>query len=607
MSLAALLLLAFLVATLVAFFFELLPVDVTALCLLTALLLTGVVPLEEAFDGFANHGVLTIGGLFVLSHALIRTGLLEVLGDRLSRRFATRQWIGVGLFLTLVALLSGFLNNTAVVAMTLPLAVDLCRRLKISPSRVLMPLSFAAIFGGTLTLIGTSTNLLVSSLLARTDAPPLGMFEFTPLGLVFLACGMLYVLFFAPRLLPSRTGGASLARDFDMEPYLTELEVSEGSGVIGKTVRDLQLNTRYDVTVLAVVRGERRITDNLRALALREGDLLVARGAMEDILKLRQEQGVALLSDVKLTDEDFDRWGGDAAGEGAKAEQVLVEALVRRGSALIGRTLEQVDFRRRYGGFVLAVRREAATLRERLAKTRLQFADTLLLVTSRDRLPELRRTQDLLLTTELDLQLRRERFWWLPVVLIPLVMVLAATETVDLLTGVLASVALLLALGVLRPQDSYRAVDWQVIVFIAAFIPVGNAMLDTGLADVIAKLALAPGNWFGPKVAPWVAVSLLYLVTSLATEVLTNNAAAIVLTPVALQMGTALEVDPRAFVFAVCFAASASFMTPTGYQTNMMVYGPGNYRFTDFVRFGAPLNLLFWVVGSVMIPVLFPF
>jgi di/tricarboxylate transporter len=596
MGLEATLLLIFLAAALASFFFELLPVDVTALCLLFALVVSGLVPLDTAVAGFSNKGVLTIGGLFVLSHALVRTGLLEIVGERLSTRFGRRRWIGIAVLLGLVALMSGFLNNTAVVAMTIPLAVEVCRRLQVSPSKVLMPLSFAAIFGGTLTLIGTSTNLLVSSIVEVAGARPLGMFEFTPLGIVFLAAGLGYVLLLAPRALPERAEIESLTREFEMGAYLTELRVIEGSKLVGKTVRDIRMSERFDVIVLAVIRDAERITEKLRSVRFRPDDVLVVRGGTAGLVRLRNETGVALLSDVKLTDEEL---SGD--------EQVVVEALVSPNSGLIGKTLHDVDFRRSYGAFVLAIRREQATLRERLARTPLRFADTLLLVSSQDRLDELRRNQDLVVTSELDLRLRRERLWWLPLLLIPSIMVLAATGVIDLLVGVMGAVVLLLALRVIGPQESYRAVEWRVIFFIAAFIPVGDAMFRTGLADVLAAAVLAPGAVAPPGLAPWVAVSALYLVTSLATETVTNNAAAIVLTPVALAMAAELGVDARPLIFAVCFAASASFMTPTGYQTNMMVYGAGNYRFADFTKFGAPLNLLFWVLASLLIPVMFPF
>lgn len=596
MGFEALLLLVLLVATLASFVFEVLPLEVTAMCLLAALLLTGLVSLDEAVAGLSNPGVVTIGGLFVLSHALTKTGFLEIVADRLSGRFARRPWLGVAALLALVALMSGFLNNTAVIAMTIPLAVDLCRRFRLSPSRVLMPLSFATIFGGTLTLIGTSTNLLVSSLTAQAGLERLGMFEFTPVGVIFLLAGLGYVLLLAPRLLPDRAATEPLTRKYEMAAYLTELRVVAGSKLVGATVRELDLSRRYDVTVLAVLRDKERLEDRLRTLRLAAGDILVVRGAMPGLLRLRNELGAALLTDVKLSDSEL-----------TGSDQVVVEALITPTSSLIGRTLRDVDFRSHYRAFVLAVRRLEQTLHERLADTPLRFSDTLLMVTSRDRLEELRRHEDLVVISELDLKLRRDRFWWLPLVLIPAIMALAALGILDILAGVLVSCVLLLALGALTPREAYRAVDWSVVLFIAAFIPVGSAMFRTGLADALAGVVLAPGTWVSPSLAPWLALSVLYLATSLITETITNNAAAIVLTPVAIAMGESLGVEARPFVFAVCFAASASFMTPTGYQTNMMVYGPGSYRFLDFTRFGTPLNLFFWIAASFLIPWFWPF
>jgi di/tricarboxylate transporter len=596
MSLDAILLLVLLVATLLAFFFEVLAVEVTALALLSAILLSGLVTLEEALAGFSNKGVLAIAGLFILSHALVKTHLLEVVADRLGRRFGARPRTGVAVLLLLVALMSGFLNNTAVVAMAIPLAFDVCRRLQISPGKVLMPLSFAAIFGGTLTLIGTSTNLLVSTEAVKHGEAELGMFEFFPLGLVFLMVGLGYVVLLAPRMLTDRSASESLTRKYELAAFLTELRVQEDSKAIGRTVRELDISQRYDVTVLGLIRGSERFNEDLRVIRLRAGDVLIARGAMPGMLRLRDDLGVALLTDVKLSDSEL-----------ADEEQVVVEALISPASSLIGRTLREVDFRRHYGGFVLAIRRAQATLRERLAHTPLRFSDTLLVMTSRARLEELRAHDDLVVTTELDVQLRRQRFWWLPLALIPLIMVVAAIGVVDIVVGILVSLVILMGSGAIKPRESYRAIDWSVVVFIAAFIPVGVAMDRTGLSRLLAQSVLVPVGWFPEALAPFVAISAIYLVGSLATAMITNNAAAIMLTPVAISMANTLEVAPRPFVMAVCFAASASFMTPTGYQTNMMVYGPGSYRYLDFTRFGAPLNLLFWVLATFLIPWFWPF
>lgn len=590
------LLLVFLAATLALFLFEVLPVEVTAMCLLAALLLSGIVTLEEALTGLSNEAVVTVGAMFVLSHALAKTGLLELGAQRLAEAVGPRSWLGVALLLGAAGLMSGVLNNTAVVAVLIPLAVDLCRRFDLNPSRVLIPLSYTSIFGGTLTLIGTSTNLLVSTISHKGGEGRLGMFEFAALGAVFLAVGLVYVLAAGPRFLPTRAAAVSLTRKYSMAPYLTELRVLGTSKLVGRTVRELDLSSRYDLTVLAVVREGERLVRDLQAVRFEADDVLLVRGSVESLLKVRSELGVALLTDIKLNDREF-----------AEGGQVVVEGLVPPNSPLIGNTLEELDFRRRYGAFVLAIRRLGATLHTRLARTPLRFSDTLLMVSSRDRLDDLRRQADLVITSELDLHLRRHRFWWLVLALLPAVMVLAALGIVPIAAGALVACVTLLAVGALSPRETYRSVDWSVLFFIAAFVPLGDAMFKTGAADFLGAVVLAPVGWIPAELAPWVAVSLVYLVTSLMTELITNNAAAILMTPVAIGMAHELGVDPRPFVFAVCFAASASFMTPTGYQTNMMVYGPGSYRFTDFTRFGAPLNLLFWLLASLLIPRFWPF
>ena len=585
-----LLLLVLLGATLAAFVTELLPVEVTALALLSVLLLTGIVSVQEALSGFSNEAVVTVGAMFALSHAVAKTGLLETAAEWLSRAVGPRKWLGIALFLSIASLLSGFLNNTAVVAILIPLAIEFCRRFGLAPARILLPLSYASIFGGTLTLIGTSTNLLVSSLAADGGEEPLGMFEFAPLGAVFLVVGIVYVVVLGPKLLPDRDEAPTLVGKYQMAPFLTELRVAEGSKLIGQTVRDADLNRRYDVMVLAVLRGDERIVENLRQLPLAAGDLLVARGTVEGFVRLRGEQGLALLSD-KVPEAEL------AAGD-----QILAEALVPPNSSLIGRTLQELDFRRRHQAFVLAIRRLGATLHQRLAETPLRFSDTLLLVTTKGHLDELRRSEEILVTSELDLTLHRHRLWWLVFLVLPVAMTLAALGVVPIVAGALAACVVLLAVGAITPRETYRAVDWSVLFFIAAFVPLGDAMFNTGAADLVGSAILFPVRWLPAELAPWAAVSLLYLGTSLLTEVLTNNAAAILLTPIAIGMSHALGVDARPLVMAVCFAASASFMTPTGYQTNMMVYGPGNYRYRDYLRLGAPLNLIFWIVASLLIP-----
>ena len=596
MTLEVLFMLGLLVATLTVFALELFPMEVTALGILAILLVTGIVDAEHAVVGLSNPAVVTIGMLFVLSHALTKTGLLEVAAGRLSRMVGPRKWLGVGIMLVTVSLSSAFLNNTAVVAMFIPLAIDVSSRLRISPSKVLLPLSYAAIVGGTLTLIGTSTNLIVNSFVTAAGMPALGMFEFTRMGWIYALVGVAYATIFGRRLLPSRASLDSLTRKYHMGTYLTELRVQKNSSLVGKTCKEVGINQNYDITVLAILRDKQRIVENIRNIPLLPGDTMMVRGVVDNIMRLRNEQGVSLLSDIKLGDEAL-----------ATNEQVLAEGLINQTSRLINKTLRDLDFRRHYGAFVLAVRRHGSTLRKKIAHTPLQASDTLLILAPKERLNELRRSDDMIIISEAEYKLHRGRYWWAVMAILPLLMILVSTGIIDILRGSLLAVVILLLIRAVDIREAYRSVEWSVLLLIAAFVPVGYAMVTTGTARFIASGILAFTSYWPADLAPLVTLSLLYLTTSLLTQVVSNNATALIVAPVALSLAGALGVDARPFLIAVAFASSAAFMTPMSYQTNMMVYGPGSYHFKDYLRFGVILNMGFWLLGSYLIPRLWPF
>jgi di/tricarboxylate transporter len=596
MSLEIALMLLLVAAGLVAFVREIFPMEVTALGMMACVFLLGFVDSKEVFSGFNNKAVITIGALFVIGHALLHTGLLDAAAEWLGDRLGGRPWLGLAGLLTIVALMSGFLNNTAVVAIFIPMMMSLCRRLEMSPSKVLIPLSYASIFGGTLTLIGTSTNILVSSILEDSGLRPLGMFELSRFGVLILGCGIVYLLVFSSRLLPARVEPAAMTGKYGLGAYLTEVRVTEESELIDKTILEAQLNKRYGTTVLAILRGDRRFIVGIATMRLREGDILIVQAGVEDLMKLRKEQQLALLPDIKLTDEELSAGG-----------LIMAEALVPPMSAMIGKSLQAVDFRHRFGGFVLAIRRLGATMREKIAGARLRALDSLLMLIPEDRLEELRRADDLIVVSELGHRFRRQRRWWLVLVLLPVVVIAASLGWVDIEVAAVIAVIILLLSGAVTPQHAYRSINWSVLFLIAAFVPVGLAIINTGTAAYLAESLLGVGRLVSPEVAPYLVLSLIYLGTSLLTQMISNNAAAIIVAPVALGVAEALGVDSRPFIVAVCFAASAEFMTPMGYQTNLMVYGPGGYRFVDYLRFGAPLNLLFWLLATVMIPRLWPF
>lgn len=589
------LMIGLLAVALVFFARDLLPIEVTAFGVLGVLLLSGILSVGEAFSGFSNPAVIAIGALFVLSHALTKTGLIETGAERLAEWAGERHWLGITMLLIAVAILSGFLNNTAIVAIFIPLVLDVCSKLGLSPSKVLIPLSYASIFGGTLTLIGTSTNLLVSSVAREAGQRPFGMFEFLPLGIVFVVVGLTYTLLFGRRLLPARVEPGDPATSYGLGQYLSEVRVDEGSPLIDSTLNHAKLGERYGVNVLAILRAEDRLVEGLDRVPVRAGDVLVVQAQVDQLVGVSKALKLSLLPEIKLSPQEL-------AAEG----MVTAEVLVAPRSSLVGSTLREVDFRGRFGGFVMAIRRHSQTLREKVAHSILQPWDALLTHIPRQRLDEMRRSRDFIVLAELPVKLRRRRFWWLVLPLMPLVIVLAAFGVLEIAAGALLAAVVLLAARALSPREAYDSIHWQVVFLIAAFVPVGQAAINTGTADYVAELVVRIADVL-PIAKPYAILSLLYLTTSMLTQVVSNSAAAIIVAPIAISLGATLGVDPRPFLMAVCFAASAEFMTPVGYQTNLMVYAPGGYRFLDYTKFGAPLNILFWLTASLLIPVVWPF
>jgi di/tricarboxylate transporter len=586
------LLLLVLAFTLLSFALQWLPIEVTALTSLGLLLLFDLVTAEEAIAGFSNPAVITVMMMFVLSEALVQSGVISRLGHRISRWSGESGTRATLVLLLLAGVVSAFINNTAAVAVLMPVAMLVAKHFRFSPSKVLLPLSYVAIAGGTCTLIGTSTNLLVSSLAAGHGMEPFGVFEFAALGLPLLVVSLAYALLVLTRLLPARVDAASLTGKYQLGAYLTEVRVPEASRLIGKTVVEVGLSERFQLNVLEIIRGPAKISQDIRSVRLAADDVLLVRGAMEDIVALKEHHGLLLLADVKLDDADL-----------ADETNVLAELQVAPRSRLLGRTLAEIDFRKRYASFVLAVNRLGEVIRDKVAMIPLQAFDILLVFGPRARVQGLQQQEDFIPLQELDVKIRLSRRWWIGAAVIPLVVLLAATGLMSILkAAILGMVALLVSRAVTMPQ-AYKAIDWTVIFLLAAILPLGLAMEKHGLAAILGEAIADAGRPLGPVAV----VALIVLATSLMTEVISNNSAAVLMVPVAFSAAAGLGVDPKPLLMGVTFAASMSFMTPIGYQTNTMVYGPGGYRFTDYVKAGVPLNLVFWVVASLMIPRLWPF
>ncbi len=581
----------------ILFVTELFSIDVTAMILLSILFLLGYLTPEQAVSGFANPAVLTIAFLFILSRALQKTGVLEYLVVRINRIANKSKILGRAVYLLTISLASAVVNNTAIVAIFMPVTIRLAHKYKLSPSKMLIPLSYAAILGGTLTLVGTSTNLLVNSVYVTTgDVEPMGMFEFARYGSLLLVVGLIYILFIAPKLLPSRTVTSSLTKSYHLGGYLTEMKIKEDSPLVGKTCFERGINANYDVMVLDILRDKKMITTNIRRTKLKVGDILFVRGTLDNFLRMKEVEKITLLTDEKLTQQELEQ-----------EENVLVECLLTDQSDLVGRSLMSANFRQRFGAFILAIRREGAILRKKIAHVILNPYDTLLVYGPTNKVEDLSKNGEFVVLGEVEAELRKQRFWWMTIVVILGAIGLAATGTMPIMKGAMFGVVILFALKILTPQEGYQSIHWQVIVLIAALIPVGIVIQTSGTAEWIGGFISTAAKSFPEEWQPHALLALIYLITMILTEVSSNAATAIIMTPIALAVTNQMGLDPRAFIFAVAFAASASFITPVGYQTNLMVYGPGGYKFSDYIRVGFPLALIFLISAVYLLPKLWPF
>ena len=581
----------------VLFVKEIFPLDVTALVVLIIFLVIGNLTLEEAISGFSNQAVITIAVLFILSHALQKSGILEYGVVRLNKLTERSKLLGLTVFLITVAFASAFVNNTAIVAIFIPITIRLAQKYNLSPSKLLIPLSYIAIMGGTLTLVGTSTNLLVNSIYVNTTmAEPLGMFEFSRYGIFILLIGLLYIIFAVPLILPSRTVTSSLTQSYHMGGYLTELKVAEESPLVGRTFMERSINKNYDITVLDIIREGMVISKNIRNTIIHPGDVLFVRGSLENFLRMKEVEKVTMLTDEKLTQAEL-----------IHDDNTLVECLLTQQSELVGKSLMEINFRRRFGSFILAIRREGAILRRKIAHVMLRAFDTLLVYGPRDKIKELSESGNFIVLGEIEATLQKNRFWWVSLVVIISAVFLAALGLVPILKGALVGMIILLVLRVISTNEAYQSINWQVIVLIAALIPIGIVIQKSGTAEWLATAMNNVVEQFDPALRPVVMVSLIYLMTMILTEMASNAATAIIMTPIAISVAMQIGLDPKPFIFSVCFAASASFITPIGYQTNLMVYGPGGYKFSDYVKVGLPLAIFLWIMATFLIPVLWPF
>lgn len=565
-------------------------VDIIALCVLVALLLSGLIRPDQALYGFTNPATATIAAMFVLSAGLVRTGLVQWIALHIDRLVGEKEpWLILALCVV-VAFLSAFIVNTATVAIFIPIAIVLAKRRKISTSRVLMPLSFASQFGGVCTLIGTSTNILVNSIAVESGLIPFGLFEFAPLGIAMSVVGIGYLLIMA-RWLPKRKGEVEQVDKYRLADYLAEMRVTGKSLLIGKTWEQNKVCRESKVELANLFRSDKATTRPART-KIRESDLLLLNGNLENLINIQGRCGLELQKNVEMKDRNL-----------SSSEIKLAEILIPPQSNLIGRTLQASDFFRRYKTTILAMQRRGKILRERLADIKLDSGDTLLLQGHKDDVSRLLNSPNVIVTNELtELYVRKDRAITALLILL-MVIVLAVLNVIPILLAVLLGAGAMVLTRCITAEEAYQAIDWKIIFLLGGIIPLGLALEQNGAALWLANATLYSLGSFGPVMI----LAALYFITAILTETMSNNAAAAILAPIAVTLALAMNVNPRPLLIAVAFAASTSFSTPIGYQTNTMVYAPGGYRFTDFIRIGGPLNLIFLGVAVLLIPILWPF
>ena len=577
----------------VLFATEALRVDIVAILIMLTLMLTGVITTEQGVAGFSNKATITVAFMFILSAALLKTGALQYTAHKLSDTFRYNFNLGIVLMMVLIAIISAFINNTPVVAIFIPVIIQIAHSSGQSPMKMLIPLSFASIFGGMCTLVGTSTNILVSGIAEEKGLDPIGMFEMTPVGLVLLVIGILYMLIIGKKLLPNKKrSDDELTETFDVKEYITEIELLENSKAVGCKIMDSDLIREIDLDIIEIRRNGSKFTLPQGDFILKAGDILKVRSNVKRIKDLKDKVKVDVTSRVKIGDDDL-----------RGKFSTLVEMVVTSNSDINNKTLKSIDFRRKYRAIPLAIKHREDIIHENLYETPLKSVDIILSEVKTHFIKELKKLENsqeapfVLLSEDKITDFDKRKFIIVMSAIFGMI-TLATLGLMHIMVGAILAVMLLVLFRVLSMKEAYEAVNWKIIFLLAGALSLGKALHNTELDMSIASMLIDELGGFGPVAV----LSGLYFSTSMLTEIMSNNASAALMAPIAIATAQSLGVDVMPFIITVTIAASASFMTPIGYQTNTMVFSAGQYRFSDFFKVGVLLNLSFWIVSSFLIP-----
>lgn len=566
--------------------------DVAAIIIMASLMLSGILSPREGLSGFSNPATITVAAMFILSEGVRRTGILSDAGDFFSEKIQQNFKVWFFALLLFIAVISAFINNTAAVAIFIPVIMGIASKAGVSPSKMLMPLSFAGMIGGVTTLIGTSTNILVSSIAVERGLDAIAMFDLTPMGLIFLVAGFIFLFTIGIRMIPERRQEAELTEQFEMQSYLTDIFINESSELVGENLDHKELTKALDIDVIRVFKEDMDSSAQRNEVLIEAGDVLRIRGNPKEIKKLLEREDISIKPSREWADRDLEH-----------GQDCVIEAVIAPESSLDRMVLGDYPFFDRHGAVPLAVRHKGDLKHDEMSQVKLSGGDSILLSMSKDRVSELEQDPAFLVVSRLDTVSHRSEKTPVALAILAGVVLVAALGWMPIVVTAVTGVVLMVLTGCLRTEEAYKAINWKVIMLLAGVLPLGTAMDSTGAAEMMAGSMVNNLAEFGPTAL----MSGFFLLTLVITAVMSNNASAALLAPIAIEAASTIEVAHEPFLYAVTFAASLSLITPFGYQTNTMIYGPGQYEIVDFFKVGTLLNILFWILATIFIPIIWPF
>ncbi len=583
--------LAIVLGALVLFGTDKVRVDLVALLVLLTIGLTGLVSPKEVFAGFSNSAVITVWAVYIVSGGLFNTGVADTLGKFILRLAGKNEMRLIAVIMLTCGILSAFMNNVGATAMLLPAVVSISRQNKISVSKLLIPLSFSSLLGGKLTLIGTPANILATSIVAENGLPTFSFFDFTSLGIVVFVTGILYMVFIGRHLLPIRQSPSEQQIPQQLKAYVSEVRVLPKGKLVGHTLLESRLGADYDLTVIAVVREEKTLAAVDRNTVIQPDDILLIEGSVESLMRATTDIGLALTSHPHMDLDNIDN-----------SNLEIFEAILAHYSTMVGQNLRELQFRERYGFTVLAIRRHGELITKRLRDISLKFGDDFLLQGTRDRLPVLQEGNDFLTLEPIKIPQDHRKRMPIAIGLMLLVIGLVLFAKLDIAIAMVIGAVGMVLTRCLTMDEAYQNIDWRTVFLVAGMLPLGMAMETSGTARYIADLFLGMTGGLDPLAA----LAGMYILAALVTQPMSNAAAMVLVVPIALDTALELGANHLTFTLAVVIGAATSFLTPVGHKANVLVFGPGGYKFFDFTRVGFLLTIFLFIATMIALPILFP-